>query len=62
TLGKSVGSDAKNHKKTVLSFLKMNEAEDEETLLTLLAVEVISEYADSENLCNLALWLLSRRK
>ena len=62
TLGKSIGSDAKNHKKTVLSFLKMNEAEDEETLLTLLAVEVISEYAESENLCNLALWLLSRRK
>ena len=62
TLGKRVGSDAKNQKKTVLAFLSMAEAEEEEALLTLLAVEAVSEYIGSDTLCKLAIWLLSRKK
>ena len=62
TLGKRVGSDAKNQKKTVLAFLTMAEAEEEEALLTLLAVEAVSEYISSDILCKLAIWLLSRKK
>ena len=62
TLGKTAGTDEKNDRKTVLSFMSMSEAEDEETLLTLLAVEVISGYENSKNLCDLAVWLLSRKK
>ncbi len=61
-LGKEVGSDEKNNKKTTLAFLSLSEAEEEETLLTLLAVEAISGYAESELLCRLAVWLLSRNK
>ena len=62
TLGKEVGSDAKNNKKTVLSFLTIPEAEEEEALLTLLAVEAVSVYNNSDILCQLAIWLLSRKK
>lgn len=62
TLGKEVGSDEKNNKKTVLSFLSIPEAEEEEALLTLLAVEAVSVYSDSDILCQLAIWLLSRKK
>lgn len=62
TLGKEVGSDIKNNKKTVLAFMKVTEAEEEEALLTLLSVEAISHYPDSDLLCRLAIWLLSRRK
>ena len=40
----------------------MAEAEEEEALLTLLSVEAISEYTDSDILCKLAIWLLSRKK
>ncbi len=62
TLGKEVGSDAKNNKKTVLSFLTISEAGEEEALLTLLAVEAVSVYNNSDLLCQLAIWLLSRKK
>lgn len=62
TLGKNVGSDAKNGKKTVLEFMSLAEAEEEESLLTLLAVESVSDFMGSEVLCKLALWLLSRKK
>lgn len=62
TLGKQVGSDDRNNKKTVLAFMKINEAEEEEALLTLLSVEAISHYSDSDLLCRLAIWLLSRKK
>ena len=61
TLGKRVGSDAKNQKKTVLAFLSMAEAEEEEALLTLLSVEAVSDYVNSDTLCKLAIWLLSRK-
>lgn len=62
TLGKAVGSDAKNNKKTALAFMSLKEAEEEEALLTLLSVEAISEYTDSDTLCKLAIWLLARKK
>ena len=61
-LGKEVGSDEKNNKKTSLAFLSLEEAEEEETLLTLLSVEAISAYSGSDILCRLAVWLLSRKK
>ena len=60
-LGKEVGSDEKNNKKTSLAF-SLEEAEEEETLLTLLSVEAISAYSGSDILCRLAVWLLSRKK
>lgn len=62
TLGKTVGSDEKNDKKTALAFMSLKEAEEEEALLTLLAVEAISEYTSSDTLCKLAIWLLARKK
>lgn len=62
TLGKTVGSDAKNGKKTVLEFMSLADAEEEETLLTMLAIESVSDFIGSEVLCRLALWLLSRKK
>lgn len=62
TLGKSIGSDERNDKKTALAFMSLGEAEEEEALLTLLAVEAVSEYHDSDVLCKLAIWLLSRKK
>lgn len=62
TLGKEIGSDEKNNKKTALKFMTQEEAEEEETLLTLLAVEAISEYPESEIICKFAIWLLSRKK
>jgi len=61
TLGKAVGSDEKNNKKTALAFMSLKEAESEEALLTLLAVEAVSDYADSDVLCKLAIWLLARK-
>ena len=51
-----------NNKKTSLAFLSLEEAEEEETLLTLLSVEAISAYSGSDILCRLAVWLLSRKK
>lgn len=62
TLGKTVGSDEKNNKKTALAFMSLGEAEEEEALLTLLSVEAVSEYIDSDVLCKLAIWLLARKK
>ncbi len=62
TLGKMVGSDEKNNKKTSLAFMTLKEAEEEEALLTLLAVEAISAYTDSDVLSKLAIWLLARKK
>lgn len=62
TLGKTAGSDEKNGKKTALAFISLSEAEEEETLLTLLAADSISDYLNSDVLCKLALWLRSRKK
>lgn len=62
TLGKPVGSDEKNGKKTSLSFMDIREAEDEENRLTLSAVETLSDYPGSEALSQLAVWLMTREK
>ena len=62
TLGKPVGSDEKNGKKTVLSFMGIRDAEEEENRLTLSAVEVLSDYPGSEALSQLAVWLMTREK
>ena len=42
--------------------MSLKEAESEEALLTLLAVEAVSDYVDSDVLCKLAIWLLARKK
>ncbi len=61
TLGKPIGSDERNKKKTALSFMSVREAEDEENRLTLTAVEALSEYPGSETLSQLAVWLMTRK-
>ena len=62
TLGKEVGSDAKNDKKTVLAFMSMEEAVRREGELTASACASIASYEGSEVLRALALWLSDRKK
>lgn len=62
TLGKMVGSDEKNNKKTALAFFSIDEAMEEEARLTKLATDAISSIDGSETLTSLAHWLLSRKK
>ena len=62
TLGKEVGSDAKNDKKTVLAFMSMEEAEQREKKLTASACEAVAGFEGSETLRDLALWLSERMK
>ncbi|MBQ8523956.1 MAG: polyprenyl synthetase family protein [Clostridia bacterium] len=61
TLGKPVGSDAKNDKKTALSYMSLDEAVVEEDAVTRRAVEAISEFPDSDVPAQLAVWLMSRK-
>ncbi len=61
TLGKPVGSDAKNDKKTALSYMSLDEAVVEEDAVTRRAVEAISEFSDSDVPAQLAVWLMSRK-
>ena len=62
TLGKPIGSDERNGKKTVLKFMTLEEAEAEEKRLTDEAIEAISGYKNNENLIALAKWLITRTK
>lgn len=62
TLGKPIGSDEKNDKKTSLKFFTLEEAQKEEARLTASALEAISSYVGSETLRALAAWLLTRKK
>ena len=62
TLGKPIGSDERNGKKTVLKFMTLEEAEAEEKRLTDQAIEAISGYKNNENLIALAKWLFTRTK
>ncbi len=62
TLGKPIGSDERNGKKTVLKFMTLEEAEAEEKRLTEEAIEAISGYKNNENLIALAKWLITRTK
>ena len=62
TLGKPVGSDEKNDKKTVLSFMTLEEAVELEYNLTKRAIAAVSECPANEVPAQLAVWLLSRKK
>lgn len=60
--GKPPGSDVKNGKTTVLSFMDINEAKKLAERLTTEAIEVICKYPDSDELIALAVYLLKRKK
>ena len=62
TVGKPVGNDAKNDKKTILAFKTINEVSELENSLTIKAINSISDYTDSDDPCQLAVWLMSRKK
>ena len=62
TLGKTVGSDEKNGKKTVLAFMTLEEAGEEEKRLTAQAVEAVGVYGNSDVIVDLANWLITRNK
>ncbi|MBO5374064.1 MAG: polyprenyl synthetase family protein, partial [Clostridia bacterium] len=63
-LGKPVGSDEKNDKKTSLSFMSIDEAQARVDLLTNEAIEIISKYSrdESSSLAELARYLVNREK
>ena len=60
TLGKSVGSDAKNEKSTFLSFMNADEAMAYAARVTKEATDAIAGYSASETLVSLGEWLLHR--
>ena len=60
TLGKSVGSDAKNEKSTFLSFMNADEAMAYAARVTKEATDAIAGYSASETLISLGEWLLHR--
>jgi len=60
--GKTIGSDARNGKLTILSYMSITEAKELAANLTLEAVETMSKYEGSEAVCALAVYLLERRK
>ena len=62
TLGKEVGSDAKNDKKTALAFMSLEEADNKVKALTASACEAVAGFDGAEVLTALALWLSERMK
>ena len=62
TLGKQVGSDEKNGKKTALAFMTLDEARQTEAGLVREAREAVAGFAGSDALADLALWLSRRNK
>ena len=62
TLGKQVGSDEKNGKKTALAFMTLDEARQTEAGLVREAREAVAGFAGSDTLADLALWLSRRNK
>lgn len=60
-LGKPIGSDAKNGKKTVLSFLTMEEATEEARRFTDEGIAAVRGLPVGETLSSLAAYLLDRR-
>ncbi|MBQ4066418.1 MAG: polyprenyl synthetase family protein [Clostridia bacterium] len=61
-LGKPVGSDEKNGKKTVLSYMTVEEADNEARRLSTHAAELFAEQNDGEVVSELPLYLLTRKK
>ncbi len=61
-LGKPIGSDAKNEKKTVLSFLSAEEASSLARRYTDEAIAVLTSYPCCEKLIAVAKYLLTRKK
>lgn len=61
-LGKPVGSDERNGKKTVLSFMDYDEAFAEAERLSNNAAHVFADFENSEIICSLPTYLLNRTK
>lgn len=61
-LGKPVGSDEKNDKKTSLKFMSLDEASAFQNELTLKAIDSVNSYPKSEGLIQLAVYLSTRKK
>ena len=61
-LGKPIGSDEKNNKTTFLSFMTKDEAYEEATKLTELAIKSIENIPNNIELCELGYYLLNRKK
>ena len=60
-LGKPVGGDEKNGKKTILTFYSPYEAEELARKCTEDAIDAIRDYPGSELLCALAQHLMKRK-
>ncbi len=61
-LGKPIGSDSKNGKKTVLSYMSEAEADSKARLLSEDASEVFADMENSGIICKLPMFLLKRTK
>lgn len=61
-LGKPVGSDAKNGKKTILSFMSIEEAEKEAEQLSTYAAGIFADMENSRYICALPEYLCKREK
>ncbi len=61
-LGKPVGSDEKNGKKTILSFMTVEEAEKEAERLSSYAAGIFADMENSEYICALPEYLCKREK
>ncbi len=61
-IGKPVGNDERTDKKTILYFRDLSESEKLEYDLTVSAIDAVTDYADSDGPCQLAVWLMSRKK
>lgn len=61
-LGKPIGSDAKNGKKTVLSFMTEEEADAEALRLSQYAEKIFSDMPGGEVICELPMFLYGRKK
>lgn len=61
-LGKPVGSDEKNNKKTYVAFHGIDNAKEDAKTLTTKALEALENFDDTEFLRELALFLCTRKK